>query len=107
MTEAGYNLFTFDYRGDRVLRRLNPSQKGLNDDAVAAIRFVMNRKPALKSPDVVLYGESLGGAVLLAFQDLKDLKERARVLGALVVDSTFYSYKSIARAKLASNWLHV
>jgi fermentation-respiration switch protein FrsA (DUF1100 family) len=99
MIDEGYDLLTFDYRGYGVSEG-KPSQEGLNRDAQAAIRYALANS---KGP-VVLYGQSLGGAVLLrAYDDIRP-EERAHVR-ALVIESSFYSYKAIARDVLARSWL--
>ena len=122
VTLAGYDLFTFDYRGYGESQG-SPSQAGLNEDALAAIQYVdkyVNQKFERKAdrnikniktsrpsshpkPHIVLYGQSLGGAVLL--RALTDLKERALPIRAVVIDSSFYSYQAVARAKLAQSFL--
>jgi fermentation-respiration switch protein FrsA (DUF1100 family) len=50
----------------------------------------------------IVYGQSLGGAVVLpAFFNFK----QASSTDLLVLDSTFLSYKTVARRALASHWL--
>jgi len=99
--DEGYNLFTFDYRGYSGSSGI-PSQEGLNLDALAAIRWVDENVPKLEHPDLVLYGQSLGGAVLArAYETVFD---RSRV-AAIVIDSSFYSYHVIAQDMLSRFWL--
>jgi fermentation-respiration switch protein FrsA (DUF1100 family) len=104
LTDEGYDFFTFDYRGYGISDG-KPNQEGVNRDALAAVHYVMNRNPAPKNgkPDIVLYGQSLGGAILMrAYEDVIP-SERTRVK-AVVVESTFYSYHAIARSALAKQW---
>ncbi len=106
--DHGYDFFTFDYRGYGISEG-KPSEEGLNRDALAAIDYIMHREPARKKEgkqiqDIVLYGQSLGGAVLLrAYQDVPEA-ERARVR-AVIAESTFYSYHAIARDVLSRFWI--
>jgi fermentation-respiration switch protein FrsA (DUF1100 family) len=49
----------------------------------------------------VIYGQSLGGAIAMrAFQDFRHQNETQLV----VLDSTFASYKTVARRVLSSHW---
>ena len=101
--DAGYNFFTFDYRGYGASEG-SPSQEGVYHDALAAIAYVQKRVPAVAgaAPDLVFYGQSLGGAVLMrAYPDLVD-KTRVKYV---VIDSSFPSYRSAARDILSRHWL--
>lgn len=98
MTEAGYDLLAFDYRGYGTSEG-SPNQAGLNRDALAVIES-LNKEG--KEKKIILYGQSLGGAVLL--RALQDLTDRSRIK-AVIIESSFYSYQAIARAKLAQTWL--
>ena len=103
--DEGYDFFTFDYRGYGTSEG-SPSQEGLNRDALAAIDWIMHREAPEKDgkPDVILYGQSLGGAVLMrAFQDVGP-SDRARVK-SLVIESSFYNYKKIAVDILSRSWI--
>jgi uncharacterized protein len=95
----GYNVFSFDYRGYAGSEG-SPSIKGAVADGIAALDYVRSRKDVDPSRLAVL-GQSLGGAIAPA----------ALVLGstagvrAVILDSTFSSYRSIARRKLGELWL--
>lgn len=99
MTEAGYQVFVFDYRG-YGLSAGSPDQKGLHLDALAAIATVQNKIPAGER-NIILYGQSLGGAVLA--RALEDLPDRSRI-SAVILEGTFDSYRSIARNTLGRTW---
>jgi fermentation-respiration switch protein FrsA (DUF1100 family) len=94
----GYDLFTFDYRG-YGLSEGKPDPAGTVADGEAALRWLRARYP--RTP-IVLYGQSLGGAV--ALRNAIDLKGEVRP-AALVADSTFASYRAVARRVLARGWL--
>lgn len=101
VTNEGYGLFSFDYRGYGE-NRSKPSQKGLNEDALAAIE----RASKLNSAPLILFGQSLGGAVLTrAVGEIpKDSPLRARIL-AVIIDSSFTSYRAIGRNVLSRSWI--
>jgi len=97
VTRYDYDLFAFDYRGYGESGG-DPDQRGVNQDAIAAIETAQALAPERQGQrDLVLYGQSLGGAVLLrALDDVHD-KHRIR---AVVVEGTFHSYQDIAASVL-------
>ncbi|MDH5542506.1 MAG: alpha/beta hydrolase [Nitrospinota bacterium] len=102
LTREGYNLFTFDYQGYGQSRGKH-NQKNLNNDALAALKWAydknMERERQLGSDmKFIAYGQSIGGTVLLhAVPQFSNKKE----LSAVVSESAFYSYKTIAKQRLA------
>ncbi len=109
LTELGYQLFTFDYRGyGKSAGRSTP--EGVHEDGLAALdkALSIHRErqggvlPSLTKPVFVVIGQSLGGAV--ASRALADWKDRAEV-DLLVLDSTFPSYQAVAAQKLRQSWL--
>ncbi|HYO94006.1 MAG TPA: alpha/beta hydrolase [Polyangiaceae bacterium] len=89
--DHGFALLAFDYRGYGASSG-RPSQRGLYVDALTVLKHVRDLPLGTSAQDVVLYGQSLGGAVLLrAFAD--GPRERVR---ALVVEGSFHSYEEIA-----------
>ena len=93
--KAGFNLFMFDYRGYGDSKG-SPSRNGLHQDAVAALRYLASRKDVDKKKIVAL-GQSLGGAT--AVDAVLSVPEVA-VCG-VVIDSAFYSYRTIVKDKIA------
>ena len=83
--EAG--LLVVDYRGYGKSSG-RPTEVGLALDADASLDWLVARGVA--TPDVVLFGKSLGGAVAV------ELARKAAVLG-LVLESTFTSIPAVAR----------
>ncbi len=80
------NLFIFDYRGyGRSEGR--PSEKGLYLDIKAAYNFIKNKDSEGK---VIIYGESLGGALAI------DLASKEDVDG-LITEGTFTSVADMAK----------
>ncbi len=84
----GVNVLAFDYRGYGRSAG-SPDEQGTYRDADAAWRYVVETRgePAER---VVLFGESLGGAVAI------ELASRRRV-GALIVEATFTSLVDVAQ----------
>lgn len=86
----GCNILMLEYRGYGLSSGV-PDEKGLNMDAQAGLDFVRSRDD-LKDTRVVLFGQSLGGAVAiqLALRNLHvgDIK-------ALVLENTFLSIKKL------------
>ncbi len=91
----GFNVFIFDYRGYGQSQGV-PSRAGLRDDSVAAIRYVKARKDV--DPDrIVILGQSLGAANALAALAVEGFDS----VRAVALDSSFFSYRSIVRDKIA------
>lgn len=97
VTQRGFDFFTFDYRG-YGLSEGKPSQEGVNQDAVAAVQYVLDQDKGSHERNIVLYGQSLGGAVMM--RALQDVPDRSRIR-AVVADSTFYSYRALGRSFVA------
>lgn len=96
VVDHGYQLLTFDYRGYGKSGGY-PYPDGVRLDALAAIAYARQLPTASATPDLILYGQSLGGAILLdAYAAVED---RARVR-ALVVEGSFHSYQEVAASAL-------
>ena len=96
----GYNVFLFDYRGYGRSAG-EPGLPGLHLDIEASLdeTFAME---GVDPGRIVVFAQSLGGAV--AITALAQSKYRHRVR-ALITESAFSSYRGITREKLASFWL--
>ncbi len=93
----GWDVLAFDYRGYGA----SGGQKSLSgsvEDGRAALAYARAKAPGLP---LVVIGQSLGGAIALAALD----GDGGEGLRALVLDSTFSSYRRIAREKLAAHGL--
>jgi hypothetical protein len=86
--ELGLDVFLFDYRG-YGLSEGSPSEEGLYLDAGAVYDYLINVKK-IPVQKIILYGESLGGAVAI------DLARNHDVAG-LIIEGTFTSVKDMAR----------
>lgn len=94
----GYNVFLFDYRGYGRSEG-TPDLAGAIRDGVAAIQYVRHR-PDMDPDRLVLFGQSLGGAIGLS------ALERAGIQGfrAIVIDSSFVSYREAVRLFINTGW---
>src|SRR5919206_1393144 len=91
----GFNVLIFDYRGYGVSDGVAAKESEPYADGDAAVDFVMNKK-GVRSEQIVLYGHSLGTAIVA------DVASR-RAFGAVVLESGFSSASSVATRALP--WL--
>lgn len=97
LTLEGWDVLAFDYRGYGASAG-KKSLQGAVADGAAALAYA--RQKAAGRPIVVI-GQSLGGALALASLE----KDGGDGVKALILDSTFASYRAIARDKLGRLWL--
>jgi fermentation-respiration switch protein FrsA (DUF1100 family) len=95
----GFNVFLFDYRGFGHSGG-EPNLKGANEDAAAAIREAPEL-PGVDPDRLVVLGQSIGGAIAV-YAVATGAREGVRLV---VAESTFPSYRRIAREKLGGAWL--
>jgi hypothetical protein len=86
--DLGLNVFIFDYRGYGNSKG-RPSEEGIYLDALAAYDHLRSRAD-LGEQNIILYGASLGGAVVI------DLATR-RNAALLVVESSISNARDMAR----------
>lgn len=96
----GVNVFLFDYRG-YGLSEGSPDLDGLHRDTEAALATAFGL-PEVDRDRVVVFGQSLGGAVAITAVARSAHRGRLR---ALIVEGAFSGYRAIAREKLAASWL--
>lgn len=94
----GYNYFIFDYPGYGRSSG-HPTPMGALNSGIAAIRWVVKNKD---QRPLIVYGHSLGGNI--ALRSVLDLKDSVP-FRAVIIDSSFPSYRKIAARKLSSFWL--
>lgn len=85
VVEQGYNLFVFDYRGYGQSQGV-VDEKGVFEDAVAAIKYTYGRED-VDSDRVVVFGQSLGGMLAIAAGG-----ECNELIRAVVAEAPVYSY---------------
>lgn len=84
----GMDVYIFDYRGYGKSEG-SPSEQGLYKDAVSIYEYLLKERK-IHAGNIVLYGESLGGAVAI------DLASKVKVC-ALITEGTFSSVRDMAR----------
>lgn len=94
LPRAGLNVFAFDYRGYGQSAG-RPERQGIVDDSIAAIEYTRSR-PDVAPNRLLILGQSLGGAMALAALAARGTEG----VRAVVIDSTFYSYRTIVRDKI-------
>jgi len=93
----GYQVFLIDYRGYGRSEG-TPDMEGIHVDALAAIDRLF-RMEGVDKDRIVVFGQSLGGAVAVYAVANSPHRDRIR---ALVIDSAFSGYRRIAREKIAA-----
>jgi len=96
----GFNVFMLDYRG-YGLSEGTPTLAGAQMDIDAAMATLLKR-PGIDPGRIVILGQSLGGALAVYNVVHSPFRDHIR---ALVIDSTFTSFREITREKFASFWL--
>ncbi len=96
MLEHGLDLFAFDYQGYGRSEG-EPSPEKTVQDGIAALEWAHARNPDLP---LVVFGQSLGGAI--ALRTVIESKNHLPIR-YVAVDSTFPSYRSMARQVLSRN----
>ncbi len=96
----GYNVLLFNYRGYGGSGGMH-SMAGFHRDLRAAVGEA-GRLDALARGRVVVFGQSLGGAIATVVTSR--LPPEARP-GVLVVDSAPANYRRVVREKLSASWL--
>lgn len=87
----GFNVFVFDYRGYGASEG-RPSRAGLYRDSWAAIDYVRSRED-VDGKRLLVFGQSLGGAQAIGAVG----GGNRRGIRAVVIESTFLSYRSIVK----------
>ncbi len=82
------NVLIFDYRGYGMSKG-SPSEEGLYLDAEAVYNYLVNSKK-IPAHEIIAYGESLGGAVII------DLASRHK-LGGVIIEGGFTSIRDMAK----------
>jgi abhydrolase domain-containing protein 13 len=88
--DLGYNVFFVEYRGYGFSSG-DPNEKGLNIDAQTTLDYIRGRDD-LRNSKIVIYGQSLGGAVAVS---LVNRNQTEGDIAALILENTFLSIRSL------------
>jgi fermentation-respiration switch protein FrsA (DUF1100 family) len=99
LIDAGYNVFIFDYRGYGKSHG-TPDIDGVHLDTEAALEWLVFKLPRAQQGGIIVFGESLGGAIAVYAVAKSQYKSRVE---ALILDSTFSSYRQIAREMIGDS----
>lgn len=102
----GCHVFMVEYRG-YGLSTGSPSEDGLTVDGQSALDYVRNHEE-LKRTKIVIYGQSLGGAVTVK---LVQANQEGGDLAGVILENTFTSIRKLIPtvmppAKFIANWCH-
>lgn len=95
LTDNGFNLFLFDYRGYGKSEGQS-SQQGVIEDAIAAIEYVRSRSD-LDADKIGLWGQSMGGQLAIVAAD----RVGKQGIRAVVVEATYASHSHHVKDKMA------
>lgn len=84
------NVFMLQYRG-YGLSTGTPNEKGINVDAQTGLDYIRNRHE-LRSTHIVLYGQSLGGAVSIG---LAARNQKQGDIAGVILENTFTSMRKM------------
>jgi fermentation-respiration switch protein FrsA (DUF1100 family) len=97
MPAAGFNVLAIDYRGYGGSEG-KPTLAGIQLDIDAALRVLLER-PDVDPDRIVVFGQSLGGALAIHYVAHSAYRSHVR---AVIADSPFSDYREVAREKLAN-----
>ncbi|MEM1069906.1 MAG: alpha/beta fold hydrolase [Planctomycetota bacterium] len=95
LTQRGYNVFAFDYRGYGQSKG-KPSAEGVVSDSVAALRYVASRDD-VDASRIILWGQSMGGQLAISAAAICDDVAPA----AVVSEATYATHSHHVKDKLA------
>jgi uncharacterized protein len=90
LRQLGFSVFIFDYRGYGGSDGPFPNESRVYEDAAAAWRYLTEVR-GVEAQDIVLYGESMGGAVAI------EMAKRQPQAYGLIVQSSFTSMASVIK----------
>lgn len=93
----GFDIIEFDYRGYGLSTGI-PEREGIIQDATAVMKW---SQAHARTKDFFIIAQSLGGAVAVPSYVISKVTD----INAIILESTFASYREIARKKLAAVWL--
>ncbi|MDR0717268.1 MAG: alpha/beta hydrolase [Azoarcus sp.] len=94
-----YAVFMFDYRGYGASGDGKPDPRSLMEDTRAAIAYLKSTRPEAGASRLLILAQGVGGGNALAAL----AEEGVEGVAGIVLDSTFYSYRTLAAEKYPSS----
>lgn len=101
LTKHSQDVLIFDYSGYGKSDG-EASMERARQDSLLALNEALKLKKERNYKKLIVYGQSLGGAI--AFRALSDFKHKDKI-DLLVLDSTFSSYQDMAFNRLQVSWI--
>ena len=101
LTNFGYQVFIADYRGYGNSQG-EAARVGIFQDAQAILKEAYQWHLKSKTQKFIVYGQSLGGTISIPALSQMELKNSVDLL---IIDSSFLSYRKIAKLKLKQWWI--
>jgi uncharacterized protein len=100
LRQLGFSILVVDYRGYGASGGKFPAELQIYEDAELAWQY-LTKSRQIKPSDIVIYGESMGGAVAI------DLASKHPDAFALIAQSTFTTMADAARQDPLLRWLPI
>ncbi len=101
LTNFGYQVLIADYRGYGNSQG-KASRDGIFQDAQVILKMGYQWHVESSAQKFIVYGQSLGGTIVIPALSQVDLKNSVDLL---IIDSSFLSYRKIAKLKLKQWWI--
>lgn len=97
LSEAGFRVFSFDYRGFGNSEKKKLTNEGLAADAYAALQYLRSRSDV--DPDrIVIYGHSMGGVYAMAAGALAN--ESGKPVAGVISAGAFANWREVSNDML-------
>jgi len=100
LPEAGFNVFLWDYRGFGKSQGTASLSLTIGDAEFALLTLI--KRTDIDPKKIFIFGQSLGGALAIYMVANTQYRENIK---AVIIDSAFSGYQTIAQEKLAEFWL--
>jgi fermentation-respiration switch protein FrsA (DUF1100 family) len=97
LSEAGFRVFSFDYRGFGNSEKKKLTNEGLAADAYAAVQYLRSR-PDVDPDRIVIYGHSMGGVYAMAAGALA--QEAGTPVAGVISAGAFANWREVSNDML-------
>lgn len=97
LSEAGFRVFSFDYRGFGNSEKKPLTNEGLAADAYAALQYLRSR-PDVDPDRIVIYGHSMGGVYAMASGALAS--ESGKPVAGVISAGAFANWREVSNDML-------